>query len=180
MLNTQISARKILVIGILCVVFMIFSVVLFIFLMSDPYRWSAPSDEELMQFFENHHDEFIVLAEMVINDRKKLSSLTKSNINGQVNTARAQEYQKLMSSFPKNITITVNHNSIVRFVFSRRGILAIGRGWMKGIQYMPERFERSSNLVESLNDLSGFPPNEYNEYFKRIEPTWYVLYVNFD
>jgi len=165
----MIALKKILITGS----FVIFFVSLFIFWVIDPFKWSASSDEELIVFFKNHNNELTKLSQMVIDDRKILSYYTKSSISGSFSDLRAKEYRDLISTLPNNIIITVDHNQIVRFIFSGGGLLAIGGGWIKGIEYMPDVFEKSSNILQNLNDVSALRPNVY---LRKIEASWYIIY----
>jgi hypothetical protein len=76
--------------------------------------------------------------------------------------ARREQYLQLFSQIPHGATVGVNGLSgSVRFIFAEGGLLAIGPGWAKGIEFLPSQPTRwgSSRIILTI------PP-----YFPRAFP----------
>lgn len=155
------------------IIILMCSVSLLVLWATDPFRWSASTDENMINLFAKHNNEFQTLRQMAVNDRKLLSHLTKSSVTKYLDNTRSKEYQSLMPLLSDDIIITVDHNKIVRFIFSGGGLSAIGGGWIKGIEYRPNTLEEPEKLLLSLNEVNNLSPDLY---LKKIEPSWYIFY----
>jgi hypothetical protein len=150
----------------------------------DPVAANSPKDAELVASFRSHHDAFEKLAGMGMEDTGILSLLSFEMLNERPLTGgrqalspeRRSEYVRLLTSVRPDLVMGIDFYRI-SFSYSRGGSgLSIGPGWMKGIAYLPQGYERVGIVVPSLDK----PPSEDGVYLVPIEPKWYIIYVQLD
>jgi hypothetical protein len=153
-----------------------------LFWMADPFNLSAPADQKLIMLFHDHREAFEKLREMATEDLGRASYITQFDIEGNINEARKQEYQTLLSEiYPRGLRypgLQVGGGPDgVRFIFAGGGLSAISGGWLKGIEYHPENRRRIGTIVQNLDKANTLPPDVY---LREIEPNWYIVYQNLD
>lgn len=148
-----------------------------IFWMADPLYLKAPKDSELRTIFREHRSAFEQLGHMVVEDSE--SYLTKSHMDVRLNDARKNEYQNLLSEIHHSgLIITTGPQSKVRFIFAIGGLSAIGPGWLKGIEYVPEGVDPAGDILENLDQPSSLA--EEGVYLHQIESKWFVIFQKED
>jgi hypothetical protein len=147
-----------------------------VFWMADPLNLRAPKDQKLLTLFHDHRAAFERLRQMATEDlqQKKASYFNESCFYGKLDEMRKQEYKPLVSEIYHGLTVTVDYDATARFCFAGGGmILAIGPGWVKGIQYVPGNYERKGHVVQNLDEANTLPPGVY---LREIEPNWFIFY----
>lgn len=149
-----------------------------LFWIADPFQMRYPRDEDLIRLFVGHREEFEELRRMVTEDSPHGSYFTHSNIREITrDVLRQKEYQRLFSEIRPSLTVTIDKDDVVRFIFAGGGLSAIGPGWLKGIEYIPGDFERVGTLVESLDEKKLLPAGVD---LRQIEPKWFLVYQRTD
>jgi len=98
-----------------------------------------------------------------------------------VSWTRKNKYWLLLAKIGHGVKI-LQSEGIVRFVFAGGGLLAIGPGWLKGIEYVPvddnRNNRRAGRIVENnLDQANVLPPGVY---LRRITDNWFILYQRTD
>ncbi len=142
------------------------------FWLADPLNIRSFSDQELISIFSAHQGAFEQLRQMAIEDMQRESYFSESNLNSNLDTKRKQTYKALLSEIYPHLVVTIDHNRIVRFVFAGGGLSAIGPGWLKGIEYLPEN-HKAEGVRQTLDRKNELPPGVY---LKNIEGRWFIIY----
>ena len=95
-----------------------------------------------------------------------LGSINESDIPRIRPEARRNEYANLLSLSP-GLLVAVNQGS-ARFIFSASRGLAIGPGWGKGIQFIPNGARIIGILMESLDEAPELPAQEQKSAQRRL------------
>jgi len=148
--------------------------------MTDPFYLKAPSDDRLVALFRAHRAEFDALREMALEDWRTSTYIRSSTLERSgLDKSRRDSYRRLLSTIDSgNLIITVDHQSnSVRFISATGGIAAFGPGWLKGIEYFPEKSDREGLITENLDSPSRLTAGVY---LKPIEPMWFILFQKTD
>jgi hypothetical protein len=148
-----------------------------VFWFADPLQRRAPSDESIASLFQSHQMEFERLRQMATEDAHGhiLWYFSESSIGQIPAESRRQEYQKLLS-LRSGLTVAVNYDDNVRFIFAIGGLSAIGPGWVKGIQYSRD-ISKVGVRVATLDNQRRFPEGVY---LKELRPDWFILFQRDD
>jgi hypothetical protein len=111
---------------------------------------------------------------------------------GKLNETRRKEYKNLVSEINPGLTVGTDYDSSMRFIFADGGILAIGPGWVKGIEYVPGSHATNGAIygerkiegvtyqeqwhgiiLTNLNNAQALPAQIY---LRLIEPNWFLFY----
>jgi len=149
---------------------------IFLFWMADPLNLSAPTDKELAATFFSHESEFKRLGQMVLEDAAKESYFSSTILSGGLGESRLREYKDILAELGSGVVLTTDDNS-VRYVFSYGGLLAIGPGWAKGIEYIPNYSSRHGDLSGDLDHARLLPDGVY---LRGIAPNWFIFYQSDD
>ena len=142
-----------------------------LFWVVDPLYLKAPKDRELIKVFQDHRAAFEQLRQMATED--SVSYLTESDLDARLSDMRRQKYKSLLSEIRPSLTVTTYKQS-VRFIFaSGGGLLAIGPGWLKGIEYLPGGTDREGVVLENLDQPASLATGDV--YLRQIEPNWFVF-----
>jgi hypothetical protein len=166
---------------------------------ADPLNLRAPKDQKLIAIFHAHRAAFEKLQQMAIEDARhgryfEPSGLETVELEGrkfvyhhEIGGVRWQEYKNLLSEFRPSLDWVIDgHFDVVKAVFAGGGLLAIGPGWVKGIEYVPSSFEIDGvtyvqgwqgQILTNLDNARTLPANMY---LRQIEPKWFVYYERFD
>ena len=135
-------------------------------------QMEIPSDAMLLEKFQAHRSEFERLRQMVTEDMDQRSFFSEATIANVRPEARRNEYRNLLKLSP-NLMVGVDYNGTIRFIFSGSEGLAIGPGWAKGFQFIPEGAKLIGTEMRSLDDAPKLPAGAY---LREIEPRWYIFY----
>ena len=142
-----------------------------LFWVVDPLYLKAPKDRELIKVFQDHRAAFEQLRQMATED--SVSYLTESDLDTRLRDMRRQKYKRLLSEIRPSLTVRTDKQS-VRFIFaSGGGLLAIGPGWLKGLEYLPGSTNREGVVLENLDQPASLATGEV--YLRQIEPNWFVI-----
>lgn len=154
----------------------------------DPFYLTVPTDSELIEKLNSHHEEFDKLSAMIFSERVvledgsvvRLGKLYASDIDRLLPHQRKKEYQALISKIPGLIYMNIyvfdedEKDYSVEFVFAISGTVAFlfNLYWRKGILY--------SNLDHgiALSDESLDVPSQIPEGrggLRKISPSWYIF-----
>lgn len=137
-----------------------------------PSRTVEPSDHELISTFHAHHQAFERLQEMAAEDAGHGWYLGASKPST-IDQSRWSEYNNLRAQIRPGLEVAMNGTTgVIRFVFANKGV-AIGPGWVKGIEYVPGDYGREGLLLPDLNKAASLPANVY---VREIEPRWLIFY----
>jgi hypothetical protein len=139
---------------------------------ADPLQFKAPSDQEVIAVFQAHRADFERLRQMVTEDMHVKSYFSESELDGISPEARRQEYRSRLKIWP-GLHVGVNYDESVRFIFAGGGLLAIGPGWAKGIQFSPQGKKLIGEQVKTLDNERTLPPGVY---LRELMPEWFILY----
>ena len=148
----------------------------FVFWKADPLQISEPSDESVIDLFHAHRTEFERLRQMVTEDMHGKSLFSESNLENISPEVRRDEYKSLLK-ISSGLFVAINYDKSVRFILARGGLMAIGPGWVKGLQFLPDGAKLLGTRVESLD---GSRRLSAGAYFREIEPNWFILYQRDD
>jgi hypothetical protein len=129
----------------------------FIFWCADPYHFRAPSDQKVIAMFQSHRSQFEAIG-----------------------TARATSTPADTRSAalpPSVLSIGRDYDGRVRFVLAEGGLLVVGPGWAKGIEYVPDRANSIGEIQPDLDKARKLP---LGVYLRAIEPHWFIFYQRDD
>jgi hypothetical protein len=135
---------------------------------------SVPKDQELITIFHLHRNAFDKLQQMAAEDAQHGWYLGFSDLH-RLEKSRQQEYERLLSEIRQNLDATMD-NHWLRFIFAHHGI-AIGPGWVKGIEYVPTNYVKAGILQTNLDAVGTLPANIY---LREIETNWFIFYQRDD
>lgn len=131
----------------------------------------APSDDKVTRVFHANRDKFERLRQMATEDMHETSFLSEANLSANLPISRRNEYKTLLKLFP-GLEVGANYDGSVRFIFVSAGE-AIGPGWAKGIEFVPDTGKVVGIQRETLDDSANFPPGVY---FLKLEPRWLLFF----
>ena len=132
----------------------------------------VPNDQELISIFRAHRQAFEQLQEMATADARRNWYLGASD-PGKLDQSRRDGYKKLISEIRPDLQVGMNGTTgVIRFIFAGEGV-AIGPGWVKGIEYVPGDYTREGVLVPDLDKAASLPDSLY---VREIEPRWFIFY----
>ncbi len=135
-------------------------------------RVMAPKDQELIAIFYDRRQAFEQLQEMAAEDARRGWYLLGSDPN-KPDQPRRDEYKNLISQIRPGLQVAMTGpTGTVRFIFAGEGV-AIGPGWVKGIEYVPGDYSREGVLLPDLNKTASLPARCY---IRQIEPNWFIFY----
>jgi hypothetical protein len=136
---------------------------------ADPHNSRAPSDQELIAAFHDHHADFERMRQV---KSQVLRHVAKKDSD--VGSAAPDEgSNKELSKMPPILTIGVDYDGTTRFVVAEGEFMAVGSGWGKGITYIPGDPSKKGNILPDLDNARKLPPGVY---IRQIEPHWFVFY----
>jgi hypothetical protein len=135
---------------------------------------SFPSDEALLSIFNQRRSTFDRLLEMVAQDMNTQSIVISSQLSDRLPAARRDEYRALLSSINPLLTVGVDYDGQVRFVFLVHGISDIGPESAKGIEYVPEGVRTgATSYLRNLDSPGNLPEGVY---LRPLVPHWYIFF----
>jgi hypothetical protein len=160
-----------------------------VFWMADPLNLRAPNDQKLIAIFQAHREAFKKLQQMATEDAQRGLYLDAPYFDegSKFNKSRQQEYEKLISEIRPGLHVSIDgREKGMSFTFAGGGLLAIGPGWGKGINYVPDSFEidgvtyREGWAGVVLTNLDKARTLPTNVYIRQIEPNWFLFYYHDD
>jgi hypothetical protein len=131
-----------------------------------------PTDQDLIATFHAQHPAFEELQKMAAEDAQRGWYLGTSSPS-KLDQSRRSEYKSLISQIRPGLDVVTNgYTGVVRFLFAGEGV-AIGPGWVKGIEYVPSDYSREGVLLPDLDKAASLPARVY---MREIEPRWFVFY----
>lgn len=135
-------------------------------------RTVEPTDQELISAFHSHRQAFEQLQGMAAEDARRGWYLGASKPST-LSQSRRSEYSNLRAQIRPGLEVAMNGTTgVIRFIFAHKGV-AIGPGWVKGIEYVPGDYGREGVLLPDLNKAASLPANVY---VREIEPRWLIFY----
>jgi hypothetical protein len=115
---------------------------------------------------------------MVLEEGQAKSYFSISTLDGISPESRKREFESLLRLKVGGLVVAVNHNDDnVRFIFASGGLLAIGPGWVKGIQWYSQGPMLDRVKAYSLdNDRRA----SADGYAKELAPGWFIFYEKDD
>ena len=155
-----------------------------IFWMADPLNLRAPNDQKLIAIFHAHREVFEKIQQMATEDAQHGLYLDAPWFEGsKFDKSRQQEYEKLISEIRPGLHVAIDcRDKGMSFNFAGGGLLAIGPGWGKGINYVPDSFEMDGITYREgwkgvvLTNLDNARTLPANVYIRQIEPHWFLFY----
>jgi hypothetical protein len=146
-----------------------------LFWLADPLYLKAPKDRDLITVFQNHRAAFEQLRQMAVED--SAGYLSESHLDARLGDKRRQDYKSLLSEI-RPCRSMGGDNQTTRFIFAGGGLLAIGPGWAKGIEYIPGSTDRVGPIKENLDQPASLAMG--GVYLHQIEPKWFVFFQQTD
>jgi hypothetical protein len=148
------------------------------FWMADPLNLRAPKDQELIAVFHTHREAFEKLQQMVTEDARHGWYFNSTDFVGRkIEESRWQKYNQLVSEIRPGLKVGTDYDGGMRFGFAGGGLLAIGPGWAKGIEYVPGDNKKAGIIATNLDKAGTLPANIYT---RQIEPKWFLFYQRDD
>jgi hypothetical protein len=141
-----------------------------LFWLADPLYLKAPKGRELITFFQDHRAAFEKLRQMAAED--SAGYLSESHLDARLGDKRKHEYKSLLSEIRPCRSMGGDYQT-TRFIFAGGGLLAIGPGWAKGIEYVAGNTDRVGPIKENLDQLASLAMG--GVYLRQIEPNWFVF-----
>jgi hypothetical protein len=169
--------KKIIVGCVVIITCVILLIALVLFFGNDPFNLRAPKDQNLINLFKRHRDEFEQLRQMVLDDSTNTQYFSSSTIdNSNLSESRKKMYKHLLDSISAGLVLQTNLGQ-VSFCFAGGGLSLWGPEWSKGIIYAPY-LDKATIIEPDLENwkktLPGF------RYVRPIEVNWFVYYQRFD
>jgi hypothetical protein len=155
--------------------------VIAIFWTSDPLNIRRPKDQELMAIFNSHRESFEKIQQMATDDAEHGLYLDAPYLGegSKFTASRQQEYKTLISDIKPGLHVSIDgREKGMSFTFAGGGLLAIGPGWEKGINYEPNDFTNKNRYIgiisTNLDNVRIFEPG--TTYIRPIETNWFIFY----
>lgn len=147
------------------------------------YSWRAyssqevmvPSDDKMISIFQAHRGELERLRQMATEDMHETSFFSETNISNGLPVSRRNEYKSLLKLSP-GLQVGANYDGSVRFIFSSTG-QAIGPGWAKGIEFIPDTGKVIGTQRDMLDDSGQLPAGVY---LRKLESRWFLFFQRDD
>jgi len=147
------------------------------------YSWRAyssqgamvPSDGKVISIFQAHRGELERLRQMATEDMHETSFFSEANISNALPASRRNEYKSLLKLSP-GLQVGANYDGSVRFIFASTG-QAIGPGWAKGIEFIPDTGKVIGTQRDTLNDSGQLPAGVY---LRKLESRWFLFFQRDD
>jgi hypothetical protein len=93
--------------------------------------------------------------------------------------SRQQEYKEQISRIQRGIDVRLDgQDNVLRYIFPGGGsLLAIGPGWVKGIEYIPTDFSKQGILVTNLDGMRKMPSGVY---LRQMDTNWFIFCQKID
>jgi hypothetical protein len=145
-----------------------------------------PSDEELMNNFEEHHAEFQYLVSLIQEDYTKGVYRVASDFTFPedaldiVGISRIQQYRDIFRELDLKTGFYVGENGI-EFMFDSIGISISGasKGYVYSEKEVKNYFKENNGYsLEPVESIDNFdPPNDYSyKIYQKIADNWYLYY----
>lgn len=134
-------------------------------------EFAASADAKVIGIFEAHRGEFERLRQMATEDMRTASFFSETNISNGLPEPRRNEYKHLLNVSP-GLQVGTNYDGSVRFIFASAGE-AIGPGWAKGIEFIPDGQKVIGTQRDTLDDPAKLPQGVY---LRKVEPRWFVFF----
>lgn len=109
---------------------------------------------------------------MATEDMHQISFFSEATISNVQVKARRSEYMRLLRLSP-NLEVGTDYNGAVRFIFAGSETMAIGPGWAKGIEFIPDGIQKTGSPTTTLDHCSGLSGGVH---LREIEPRWFIFY----
>jgi hypothetical protein len=161
-----------------------------VFWMADPLNFRAPKDQKLIAIFHAHREAFEKIQQMATEDAQHGLYLHAPFFDegSKFDKSRQEEYEKLISEIRPGLHVSIDgREKGMSFTFAGGGLLAIGPGWEKGINYEPNSFEVNGVtyqnryvgvILTNLDNACVLPDG--TTYIRQIEPHWFLFYSRED
>lgn len=130
-----------------------------------------PSDDKVLGVFQAHRAELERLRQLATEDMHDTSYFSATNLPNSLPASRRNEYKNLLKISP-GLQIGTNYDGTVRFIFASSG-QAIGAGWAKGIEFIPDMGKVIGNQRTTLDDSAKLPVGVY---LRKLEPQWFLFF----
>jgi hypothetical protein len=137
-------------------------------------------DEKLIAIFHDNHQAFEKLQQMAIEDSRQGRYFSKIYLEqsreegSKIDESRLREYKNVISRIRPGLNWQIDgRNNVVRFIFAQGGLLAVGPGWIEGIEYIPGDYRRNGVVLTNLDKASTSPAGIY---LRPIETNWFLFY----
>lgn len=136
---------------------------------------NAPSDEAMINHFQENKSDFELLVHM-LNEDKSLKRLAIEDLNliqKNMDTERLQKYRQLFEKLRIKQALRINQNEI-SFTASYTTEAGPGKGWVYTKE--PKNFENQipAKLIENLDAHIYSKTDLDYRFIRKIEPTWYL------
>ncbi|MGH7024213.1 MAG: hypothetical protein ACREEB_11575 [Caulobacteraceae bacterium] len=136
-----------------------------------------PTDDRLLTEFREHQSSFEALRETAAKDPSLgTCGLGSWGWGGWCSGNHQETYRGLLAQSGGNL-LSRDYDGTIRVGFAGGGLLAIGPGWEKGIEYIPGSPARDGELVASTDGANRLPADVY---LRPILPGWYIFYQRDD
>jgi hypothetical protein len=170
------SVKLILKVGIVIVLLSLFVLGIFTYWTRSRLPSKFPLDQNLITLFSAHHEAFEKLRKMADEDWGRQAYFSAFDSTSKIAGSRQQKYDNLLSGISSGVTETRDYDGTVRFVLAGQGS-AISPDWLKGVEYIPDNYEKKGVIVHDLDDVSKLAPGVY---LRQIEPHWFLVYQETD
>jgi len=111
---------------------------------------------------------------MVSEDSSYQQRFIGSALPSSLNEDRKKQYNDLLRKIWTSLDIVKGYDdNDIYYVFASYG-MSVGFRWEKGVLYSPADHPPAGKLVQSLDNAHVLPAGE--NYFRQIEPHWFVMY----
>ena len=164
------------VLALFSVCFAVIWVVINVF--GDPLNLRAFRDKNLMATFVSHRDSFEKIRLMSNQDEQKGWFIGVSKMSD-LDETRQREYRNQICLIQSGLDVRLDGNgNVLRYIFSGGSrLLAIGPGWVKGIEYIPTDYNKQGILVTNTDEMRKAPEGVY---LRQIGPNWFIFYQKTD
>ena len=128
------------------------------------------TDRDLISLYRDHIVGFEKLRKMLYYDKN--IGYNNGVLVGGVDDVRKNEYIGLITEIDPNMNMCMDYNGTIRFIFLIDGLMAIGPGKCKGIEYTPTDNKERYDIVGSLDSMQDAKPGVY---MRRLAPNWYIF-----
>lgn len=110
-----------------------------------------PPDRTLIAVFHAHRSTFERLRQMAVEDMQIQAIFSESALSDNLSEAKRQEYKSRLAEIDSHVTLTVDFDGTVRFIFQVRGDSAVGPGSLKGVEFLPKTARPGGPLRRDLD-----------------------------
>jgi hypothetical protein len=133
----------------------------------------APDDASLIEVFHSHRAAFDEVRQLAPHGAGSSRLAKAGGLLDAAGASNDPRLRQLQEEIGRHTTVYSADDGMVKFTMARGGVLAVGPGWSKGIEFFPGDPKRAGS---ELADLDKAPSMPADIYVRRLGDGWFLFY----